>query len=161
MCDDCGTLIHPGIALSGEMLDSRLMTMAIEQITSADILLILGADLQSRLGSMAKYFNGDKICLVNSYPHYSDQAADCVCIGNISKIMHEAYPAEKNCRDDKRFRPPTQNNKRGGGNMRAGSKKAEKTKKAEKAEKIVKPARSLFVRDPFSARRRITIFDLD
>lgn len=92
LCEKCGTLIHPGIALSGEMLDRRTMNRAIELISSADILLVVGTDLQSRLGSMAKYFTGDRICLINTTDHYSDEAADCVCIGNIAKIMHEAYP---------------------------------------------------------------------
>ena len=68
------------------------MNRAIELISSADILLVVGTDLQSRLGSMAKYFTGDRICLINTTDHYSDEAADCVCIGNIAKIMHEAYP---------------------------------------------------------------------
>nr|WP_051527023.1 Sir2 family NAD-dependent protein deacetylase [[Eubacterium] cellulosolvens] len=149
-CDECGTLIHPGIALSGEMLDSQVMTRAIEQITAADILLVLGTDLQSRLGSMAKYFNGDRICLVNSYSHYSDQAADCVCIGNISAIMHEAYPAEKNCREDRRFRPAQRRRKFLGSLSRSDSD-----------DKGDKPRRSLIVRDKFSARRRLSIFDVD
>lgn len=92
MCDACGTLIHPGIALSGEMLDSRLMTQAIERISTAGVLLVMGCSLQSRLGSLARYFNGDRIALVNRVSNYSDQAADCVCIGDIENIMREAYP---------------------------------------------------------------------
>ena len=95
LCDHCGTMIHPGVALPGEMLDSQLVTRAIELITSADVLLIIGAELDSNLGSMAKYFNGDRICLVNSEKHYSDETADCVCIGNIQDIMHEVYPSGK------------------------------------------------------------------
>lgn len=95
LCDRCGTLIHPGITLTGELLDSQVMNSAIELVSSADILLIIGADLQSRLGSLAKYFNGDRICLVNSTSHYSDEAADCICIGDVEKIMHEAYPSGK------------------------------------------------------------------
>ena len=91
-CDRCGMLIHPGIALSGEMLDSQVMTKAIERITSAEVLLVLGCSLQSTLGSMAHYFNGEKICLVNRVSDYSDQAADCVCIGDIGKILRTAYP---------------------------------------------------------------------
>ncbi|MEE8885473.1 MAG: Sir2 family NAD-dependent protein deacetylase [Eubacteriales bacterium] len=93
VCSHCGTMIHPGIALTGEMLDSQVMTRAIEIITSADVLLVIGAELDSNLGSMAKYFNGDRICLVNNTSHYSDETADCICIGNIQDIMHEVYPS--------------------------------------------------------------------
>ena len=92
MCDACGTLIHPGVVLSGEMLDSQLMTQAIEKVSAAGVLLVIGCSLQSRLGSLARYFNGDKLCLVNQASNYSDEAADCVCIGDIEKIMREAYP---------------------------------------------------------------------
>ena len=92
-CDSCGTMIHPGIVLSGELLDSRNVNRAVELISAAEVLLVLGTDLHTRLGSMAKYFSGDKICLVNRYSHYSDQAADCVCIGDVEEIMHEAYPS--------------------------------------------------------------------
>lgn len=93
MCDKCGQMIHPGIALSGEMLDSQVMTRAIELISSADVLLVIGAELDSTLGSMAKYFNGDWLCLVNRTPHYSDETADCICIGNVADIMHAVYPS--------------------------------------------------------------------
>lgn len=92
LCDECGTLIHPGIALSGELLDSRVSNRAAEMISSADILLVIGADLQTPLGSLTKFFNGDRLCLVNNAPHYSDEAADCVCIGDMEQIMREAYP---------------------------------------------------------------------
>lgn len=91
-CDKCGTMIHPGIALTGEMLDSQVMTKAVEKISSANVLLLLGCTFESHLGSMAKYFNGDKICLVNNVENYSDMSADCVCIGDIAEIMTAAYP---------------------------------------------------------------------
>lgn len=82
-CDACGTMIHPGISLSGELIDSGRMNKAVEIISSADVLLVLGCDLQSHLGSLAKYFTGDRICLVNKVSSYNDEAADCVCIGNV------------------------------------------------------------------------------
>ncbi len=95
-CDVCETMIHPGVVLSGEMLDSAVMTRAAEAISCADVLLVIGCNLSSRLGSMARYFNGDKIALVNVEEHYTDRKADCVCIGDsIENILREAYPAKK------------------------------------------------------------------
>ncbi|MBR2188841.1 MAG: hypothetical protein IJ860_05460 [Eubacterium sp.] len=92
-CEDCGALIHPGVVLAGEMLDSAVMTRAAEVISCADVLLVIGCNLSSRLGSMARYFNGEKIALVNTEPHYTDRKADCVCIGDsIEEILQEAYP---------------------------------------------------------------------
>ena len=94
-CDACGTLIHPGVVLAGEMLDSAVMTHAAEVISCADVLLVIGCNLSSRLGAMARYFNGQKIALVNNEPHYTDRKADCVCIGDsIEEIMLEAYPLD-------------------------------------------------------------------
>lgn len=88
-CKKCDTLIHPGVALSGEILDSAIMTQAIELITSAEVLLVMGCTLQSRLGALARYFTGDKIVLLNRTEHYSDSAADCVMIGEISEMIHD------------------------------------------------------------------------
>ena len=92
LCETCGIMLHPGIALQGEMLDNRRMNQAVELISSAEILLIIGTDMNSHLGALAKYFSGDRVCLINDRDHYSDQAADCICIGNIEKILEAAYP---------------------------------------------------------------------
>ena len=94
-CDKCGTMLHPGVVLAGEMIDSAVMTAAAEAISCADTLLVVGCNLASRLGSMTRYFNGDKVALVNSEPHYTDRKADCVCIGDsIEQILQEAYPGD-------------------------------------------------------------------
>lgn len=94
-CEDCGTLIHPGVVLQGEMLDTTLVTRAAEAISSADLCLVVGCNLGSRLGSMVRYFNGDFVALVNNEEHFTDRKADCVCIGpSIEKILTEAYPGK-------------------------------------------------------------------
>lgn len=92
-CSKCGTMIHPGVALAGEMLDSSVMTHAAEAVSCADTLLVVGCSLASRLGSLERYFNGNKIALVNTREHYTDRRADCVCIGpSLEDILISAYP---------------------------------------------------------------------
>ncbi|MGI6118753.1 MAG: SIR2 family NAD-dependent protein deacylase [Bilifractor sp.] len=92
-CEKCGTMIHPGVTLAGEMLDSGVMTKAAEAVSCADTLLVIGCSLSSRLGELGRYFNGNKIVLVNTTEHYTDRRADCVCIGpSLEKILEEAYP---------------------------------------------------------------------
>lgn len=88
-CEKCQTMIHPGVRMVGEMLDPVRMTKAIELISSADVLLVIGCTLQSSLGALAKYFSGEKVCLINKTEHYSDSAADCVVIGEFSEIIRE------------------------------------------------------------------------
>ena len=92
LCEECGTLIHPGVALKGEMLDNLIMTRAADLISRADILMVVGCNLASPLGTLVKYFNGKILALVNNEPHFSDCKADCVCIGDINEIMTQAYP---------------------------------------------------------------------
>ena len=92
-CEKCGTMIHPGVILAGEMLDSSVVTNAAEAISCADTLLVVGCNLASRLGSLARYCNGNKIALVNTIEHYTDRRADCVCIGpSLEDILTGAYP---------------------------------------------------------------------
>lgn len=99
-CQKCGTMIHPGVVLAGEMLDSTVVTRAAEAVSCADTLLVVGCNLASRLGSLARYFNGNKIALVNTREHYTDRRADCVCIGpSLEEILMSAYP-EKDSRKD-------------------------------------------------------------
>ena len=82
------------MALKGEILDNLIMTQAADLVSRADTLLVVGCNLMSSLGSLVKYFNGRIVALINNEAHYSDHKADCICIGNISDIMKQVYPAE-------------------------------------------------------------------
>ncbi len=91
-CENCGSLIYPGIALRGEMLDNLQITKAADLIARANVLLVLGTNLHSNLGELVKYFNGSLLAVVHSSEDMSDQKADCVCLGNVAEIMGAAYP---------------------------------------------------------------------
>ena len=91
-CENCGTLIYPGVALQGEMLDNQQITRAADLIARAKVLLVLGTGLTSNLGSLVRYFQGNLLAVVNSREELSDYKADCFCEGNAAEIMAQAYP---------------------------------------------------------------------
>ncbi|MDO4617711.1 MAG: Sir2 family NAD-dependent protein deacetylase [Lachnospiraceae bacterium] len=90
-CDVCQIPIHPGVVLKGEMVDNYNMTRAAEIVSRADTLIILGTNMNSPLISMLRYFNGEKVALVNSVPHFADRKADCVCIGDFEEILTKVF----------------------------------------------------------------------
>lgn len=45
-----------------EMIDNRLLTKAVDEVSNADVLLMLGCSMRSDLGSMfTKYFKGKRL----------------------------------------------------------------------------------------------------
>lgn len=87
-CEKCGSIIRPEIYLKGEMIDNRLLTKAVDEVSSADVLLMLGCSMRSELGSMfTKYFKGEKIILMNDQDHFADGKADLVIDGKAMDLM--------------------------------------------------------------------------
>ena len=79
LCEKCFTAIRPQVCLFGEMIDNGLMTRAAEEITKADVLLVLGTNLNSPLCSqMLQYYTGTNLILVTETEHFADQQADIV-----------------------------------------------------------------------------------
>ena len=78
-CTKCKTVIRPGVALMGEMLDNGLVSKASEEVSKADTLIVLGSNMKANLTSMmVQYFQGDKIILINEEEHHADRLADIV-----------------------------------------------------------------------------------
>ena len=87
-CEKCGSIIRPEIYLKGEMIDNRLLTKAVDEVSNADVLLMLGCSMRSDLGSMfTKYFKGEKIILMNDQDHFADGKADLVIDGKAMDLM--------------------------------------------------------------------------
>lgn len=88
-CEKCGSIIRPEIYLKGEMIDNRLLTKAVDEVSrcrcSAEW---LGCSMRSELGSMfTKYFKGEKIILMNDQDHFADGKADLVIDGKAMDLM--------------------------------------------------------------------------
>lgn len=88
VCDKCGGPIRPGIIFIGDMVSNRLMTRAATEISHADTLLLLGCTMNSDLAvRYVKYFEGDRLVLMNSRPHYLDGRADFTVHAPITDIL--------------------------------------------------------------------------
>lgn len=96
-CDECGKIIRPQVRMFGEMVDNRIMTQAINEISEAEVLLIIGSDLSSSFAERyVKYFQGKKLILINPEEDFKDKIADLVIhrpIKEVLKKVLEGYPA--------------------------------------------------------------------
>lgn len=79
LCEECHAVIRPRVCLFGETVDNQTITKAAEEIQKADVLLVLGTNLRTHLcAQLVHYYEGEKLILVNSAPHFSDRYADLV-----------------------------------------------------------------------------------
>lgn len=88
LCENCLVPIRPHVCLFGEMIDNGIMTRAAEEVEKADVLIVLGTNLNAPLCSLLlQYFSGHDIILVNDEKHYSDQKADVVVRGRCDRFL--------------------------------------------------------------------------
>lgn len=79
LCEDCGHIIRPGAYLYGEMVDSRLMSRTAQEISKADVLLVLGTSLRSEVyRHYIRYFQGKWMIIIHRIPRPLDEKADMV-----------------------------------------------------------------------------------
>ncbi|QHW35969.1 NAD-dependent protein deacylase [Staphylococcus ursi] len=76
-CKHCGHVIRPDIVLYGEMLDQATITRAVQKITQADTLIVLGSSLvvQPAAGLISN-FQGQHLVIINKdttpYDHFAE-----------------------------------------------------------------------------------------
>lgn len=88
VCEQCGIPLRPGFSLLGETLDNGKISKASNAVENADILLVLGAGVNSTLCRyMVKYYNGDKLLLLNDKEKVGDEQADYRAYGNIGEMF--------------------------------------------------------------------------
>ena len=88
LCEKCLVAIRPGVCLFGEMIDNGLMTRAAGEVEKADVLLVLGASLNTPLCSqMLQYYSGTNLILVTGSEHYTDQRADFIVYGRCDDFL--------------------------------------------------------------------------
>lgn len=72
-------VIRPKVLLFGEQVDNQMMTRAVDEISKAQVLLLLGTAIHSGLCERyVKYFRGERLILINGVEHYTDERADIV-----------------------------------------------------------------------------------
>ena len=88
VCEKCGIPLRPGFTLVGEMLDNGKISKASTIVENADILLVLGAGINSTLCRyMVKYYQGDKLLLLNDIEKVGDDRADYRAYGNLRDMF--------------------------------------------------------------------------
>ena len=87
-CDVCNVPLRPGFSLLGEMIDNGKITRASLAVERANILLVIGAPIKSPLCKyMVKYYNGDKLVLLNREEMPGDDRANYRAYGNIGEMF--------------------------------------------------------------------------
>ncbi len=84
----CGGTIKPDVVLYEEALDGRVLEGALEDIQSADMLIIGGTSLVVYpAASLVRYYRGHRLVLINKSPTPYDNQADLVIAGPIGEIL--------------------------------------------------------------------------
>ena len=92
LCTKCGQPVRPQITLAGEMIRNQLVTDAANEISQADTLLVLGCTMDSMLAQgCIKYFDGNRIILINEEENYSDNIADMIYHVKPRDILPNVY----------------------------------------------------------------------
>lgn len=91
VCPKCGSIIKPDVVLYEEMLDEGVINKAVRAISQADMLIIGGTSLiVYPAAGFVRYFNGDKLVIINKTATQADDNADLVIREDIASVMEQA-----------------------------------------------------------------------
>lgn len=87
-CQDCGELIRPDIVLYEEELNQDIVMRSIQEISTADLLIIGGTSLTVHpAAGLVSYFQGSKVALLNADPTPYDHKAGLLIADRIGEVM--------------------------------------------------------------------------
>ena len=85
---ECGGVIKPDVVLYEEGLDDSVVSGALNAIMQADLLIIAGTSLTVYpAAGFIRYFNGDKIVLINRDSTPFDSQADLVIHDKVGEVL--------------------------------------------------------------------------
>lgn len=88
LCEHCHAPIRPDVCFFGEMVDNSVITRAAEEVQKADLLIALGTNLNTYLCTqLVNYYEGEKLVVVHSTPHFSDRFADLVIDQRVDETL--------------------------------------------------------------------------
>lgn len=91
-CTKCGDVLRPDIVLYGEMLDELIVLSAIDKISNADMLIVMGSSLVVHpAASFINYFNGRDLVILNKDKTPFDSEASFVFNMDMVKIIEKIY----------------------------------------------------------------------
>ena len=86
----CGGIIKPDVVLYGENLDYDTITKSIYEVSHADLLIVVGTSLLVQpANSLIRYFQGDKIIIINKEKTPYDYIANIVINDDIIMVVDE------------------------------------------------------------------------
>ncbi len=87
---ECGGVIKPDVVLYEEPLDGDCVDGAVRAISAADVLIVGGTSLTVYPASgLIRYFNGDKLVLINKSATDYDRSADLLINDSLGKVFSE------------------------------------------------------------------------
>lgn len=90
-CDVCGGIVKPDVVLYEESLDMNNISNAVDAVKSADMLIVGGTSLVVYpAANLIRYYNGNKLVLINKTETPYDNRASLVLHDSIGKILNKA-----------------------------------------------------------------------
>lgn len=90
LCEKCMVPVRPKVLLFGEQVDNQVMTRAVEEVSKAEVLLLLGTSINSGLCERyVRYFDGNKMIIIHAQEHFLDEKADIVLHEEVKKALPE------------------------------------------------------------------------
>ncbi len=87
-CPVCGGTVKPDVVLYEEPLDQETMEAALGAIAGADMLIIGGTSLAVYpAAGLIRYYQGDRLVLINKSPTPYDRNANLVIAGPIGEVL--------------------------------------------------------------------------
>ena len=89
-CSDCGGIVKPDVVLYEEPLDENATYKAIQKISEAETLIIIGTSLVVYpAASYVRYFRGKNLVLINKSPTPMDSSTDLAIYDDVINVVHQ------------------------------------------------------------------------
>lgn len=89
-CKNCGGLVKPQVVLYEEPLNEEIVEKAVNEIVTADLLIIGGTSLNVYPAAMyVRYFRGSNIVLINKSETPYDSSCDLIFRDSIGQVLTE------------------------------------------------------------------------
>lgn len=90
-CENCNSVVRPGIVLLGELVPNHIMTEVVNAISKADVLLLLGVtDPFYEMEKMIQYYTGDKLIYIRKTMIEPDERINIFINDDVCNVLPEA-----------------------------------------------------------------------
>ena len=87
-CPSCGATVKPDVVLYEEQLDEGVLAASVEAISQASLLVVAGTSLVVYpAAGLLRYFQGDRLAIVNLSPTGADRGADLVVPAKVGEAL--------------------------------------------------------------------------